>query len=79
MIIKTCTKKRYVLDDCDEKILKDAAALLDGLYANCEEHGTYEDDFRQARDNIDYLLNELKQEDMEVFWEENYNSIEDLP
>lgn len=77
MIIKTCTKKRYILDDYDEKILKDAAALLDDLYTNCEERGTYEDDFRQARDNIDYLLNELKQEDMEVFWEENYNSIED--
>lgn len=77
MIIKTCTKKRYVLDDYDEKILKDAAALLDDLYTNCEERGIYEDDFRQARDNIDYLLNELKQEDMEVFWEENYNSTEE--
>ncbi len=78
MIIKTCTKKRYVLDDYDEKILKDAAALLDDLYTSSEERGTYEDDFRQARDNIDCLLNELKQEDMEVFWEENYNSIEEI-
>lgn len=77
MKITTCTKKRYILDDYDEKILKDAAALLDDLYANCEERGTYEDDFRQARDNIDYLLNELKQENMELFWEENYNSIEE--
>lgn len=77
MKITTCTKKRYVLDDYDEKILKNAAALLDDLYTNCEEHGTYEDDFRQARDNIDYLLNELKQENMELFWEENYNSIEE--
>ena len=76
MIIKTCIKKRYILDDYDEKILKDAAALLNDLYTNSEERGIYEDDFRQARDNIDYLLNELKQEDMEIFWEENYNSTE---
>lgn len=77
MKIMTCIKKRYTLDDNDEKILKEAAALLDDLYTNCEERGTYEDDFRQARDNIDYLLNELKQEDANIFWEENYNSTEE--
>lgn len=77
MKIKTTMKKRYVLEGHDEQILRDAASLLDDLYTNCEDHGTYEDDFRQARDGLDYLLNELMQEDLELFWEENYNSIED--
>lgn len=75
MKVKTHTSKRYVISSEDENILRGAAELLDELYSNSEDHGEYESDFLQARDDIDYLINQLKQDETETFWEENYTSI----
>lgn len=75
MIIKTYSTKRYFLSDEDVNTLHKAAELLDSLYNNSEEHGGYESDFQEANDSIHCLINELKQNDMGTFWEENYISI----
>lgn len=75
MIIKTYSTKRYFLSDEDISTLYKAAELLGYLYNNSEEHGEYESDFQEANDSIHYLINELKQNDMGTFWEENYTSI----
>lgn len=75
MIIKTYSTKRYFLSDEDINTLHKAAELLDNLYNKSEEHGEYESNFQEANDSIHYLINELKQNDMGTFWEENYTSI----
>lgn len=75
MIIKTYSTKRYFLSDEDINTLHKTAELLDNLYNKSEEHGEYESDFQEANDSIHYLINELKQNDMGTFWEENYTSI----
>lgn len=75
MIIKTYSTKRYFLSDEDINTLHKAAELLDNLYNKSEEQGEYESDFQEATDSIHYLINELKQNDMGTFWEENYTSI----
>lgn len=77
MKIKTHSTKRYIISDEDENILRRAAKLFDELYDCREEHGKYESDFERARDDIDYLIDQLKQDDMETFWEENYTSIDE--
>lgn len=75
MIIKTYSTKRYFLSDEDVNILYKAAEFFGNLYNNSEEHGEYESDFQEANDSIHYLINELKQNDMGTFWEENYTSV----
>lgn len=75
MIIKTYSTKRYFLSDEDINTLRKAVELFDNLYNKSEEHGEYESDFQEAHDSIHYLINELKQNDMGTFWEENYTSI----
>ena len=75
MKVRTHSTKRYIISDEDENILRRAAELFDELYNCCEEHGEYESDFQRARDDIDYLVDQLKQDDMGTFWEENYTSI----
>ena len=77
MKIKTHSTKRYIISDEDENILRRAAKLFDELYDCSEEHGEYESDFERARDDIDYLIDQWKQDDMETFWEENYTSIDE--
>lgn len=70
MKINTLTVKHYTLSEEEVNTLLEVEKLLDELYDNCESGEGYESDFLRARDDIDYLISELRQDGGEAFWEE---------
>lgn len=70
MIVRTCISKKYVLSSEEEEILKHATDILDNLYAYSQEDGKWEKDFQEARNNLDYLLNELEFNGEYSYWNE---------
>lgn len=70
MIVHTCISKKYVLSLEEEGALKRASGILDNLYAYSEEDGKWEKDFQEARNNLDYLLNELEFNGKYSYWSE---------
>lgn len=70
MIVRTCISKKYVLSSEEEEVLKRAAKILDNLYAYSQEDGRWEKDFQEARNNLDYLLNELEFNGEYSYWNE---------
>lgn len=70
MIVRTCISKKYALSSEEEEVLTHAAKILDNLYAYSEEDGKWEKDFQEARNNLDYLLNELEFNGEYSYWSE---------
>lgn len=70
MIVRSYISKKYVLSSEEEEILKHAAKILDNLYAYSEENGKWEKDFQEARNGLDYLLNELEFDGEYSYWSE---------
>lgn len=70
MIVHTCISKRYILSSEEEEILKRATDILDNLYTYSQEDGKWEKDFQEARNNLDYLLNELEFNGEYSYWNE---------
>lgn len=70
MIVRTCISKKYVLSPEEEEALKRATGILDNLYAYSQEDGKWEKDFQEARNNLDYLLNELEFNGEYSYWNE---------
>lgn len=70
MIVRTCISKKYVLSPEEEEVLKRAAGILENLYAYSQEDGKWEKDFQEARNNLDYLLNELEFNGEYSYWNE---------
>lgn len=70
MIVHTCLSKKYILSSEEEEILKRATDILDNLYGYSEEDGEWEKNFQEARNGLDYLLNELKFDGEYSYWTE---------
>lgn len=70
MIVRSYISKRYVLSSEEEEVLKHAEKILDNLYAYSEENGKWEKDFQEARNGLDYLLNELEFDGEYSYWSE---------
>lgn len=70
MIVRSYISKKYVLSSEEEEVLKHAAKILDNLYAYSEENSKLEKDFQEARNGLDYLLNELEFDGEYSYWSE---------
>ena len=70
MIVRTCISKKYVLSSEEEGILKRATDILNNLYTYSQEDGKWEKNFQEARNNLDYLLNELEFNGEYSYWNE---------
>lgn len=70
MIVRSYISKKYVLSSEEEEVLKHAAKILDDLYGYSEENGKWEKDFQEARNGLDYLLNELEFDGEYSYWSE---------
>lgn len=70
MIVRTCISKKYVLSPEEEEVLKRATDILNNLYVYSQEDGKWEKDFQEARNNLDYLLNELEFNGEYSYWNE---------
>lgn len=71
MIIRTCISKKYVLSQDEKEALKQAANILDSLYANSQENGKWEVDFQTARDSLVFLLDNLDFNGGYSYWSES--------
>lgn len=70
MIVRTCILKKYVLSSEEEGVLKRALDILDNLYGYSEEDGKLKKNFQRAKNNLDYLLNELEFNREYSYWSE---------
>ena len=70
MIVHSYISKKYVLSSEEEEVLKRATDILDNLYTCSEEDGKLEKDFQEARNGLDYLLNELEFDGEYSYWTE---------
>lgn len=70
MIVRSYISKKYILSSEKEEVLKHAAEILDNLYGYSEENGKWEKDFQEARNGLDYLLNELEFDGEYSYWSE---------
>lgn len=70
MIVRSYISKKYVLSSEEEEVLKHATDILDDLYGYSEENGKWEKDFQEARNGLDYLLNELEFDGEYSYWSE---------
>lgn len=70
MIVHTCISKKYVLSPEEKEVLKRATGILDNLCAYSQEDGEWEKDFQEARNNLDYLLDELEFNGEYSYWDE---------
>lgn len=70
MIVRAYISKKYALSSEEEEVLKHAAKILDNLYAYSEENGKLEKGFQEARNGLDYLLNELEFDGEYSYWSE---------
>lgn len=68
MIIHSCILKKYALSAEEETTLKQAAIILDELYANSQENGKWEANFQKARDDLIFLLDELANDEALHYW-----------
>lgn len=71
MIVRTCISKKYILSRDEEETLKEAAKILDNLYAYSEEKGKWEEGFREARDSLVYILEEAESDGECFYWRED--------
>lgn len=71
MIVHTCISKKYVLSREEEEVLNRAAGILDNLYAYSEEDGEREKEFREARDSLVYILEEIEFDGECSYWRED--------
>lgn len=71
MIVRTCISMKYVLSQEEEEILKHAEKILDNLYAYSQEDGEWEKDFREARDNLTYILEKAEFDGEVSYWRED--------
>lgn len=71
MIVRTCISMKYVLSQEEEEALRWAANILDRLYAYSLEDGKWEKDFREARDNLDFILEKAEFDGEVSYWRED--------
>lgn len=71
MIVRTCISMKYVLSQEEEEALRRAANILDSLYAYSLEDGKWEKDFREARDNLDFILEKAEFDGEVSYWRED--------
>lgn len=77
MTVRICTLKKYVLSSEEEEVLKHAMAILDDLYKCSQEDGELENDFQEARNGLDYLLDKLEFDGEYSYWREEVTEDED--
>lgn len=70
MIVHTCLSKKYILSSEEEEILKRATAILDDLYKCSQEDGELENDFQEARNGLDYILEKAEFDGECSYWKE---------
>lgn len=70
MIVHTCISKKYVLSSEEEEVLKRAIAILDDLYKCSQEDGELENDFQEARNGLDHILEKAEFDGECSYWRE---------
>lgn len=70
MIVHSYISKKYVLSSEEEEVLKRAMDILDNLYKYSEEDGELENDFQEARNGLDYILEKAEFDGECSYWRE---------